>query len=82
MAADFLFFDGEAALKVGVHAAGYRIRDERNPIWSTGDWMNLILLYRPDVYDMHDYDLVFNTDRASAECVASTVLAFMNHRDT
>ncbi len=44
--------------------------------------MNVILLYRQRVYDMRDYDLVFSTDRVSAECVASTVLAFMNHHDT
>jgi cytidylate kinase len=35
--------------------------------------------YRQDFDDARAYDIVFNTDRASANQVASSILAFMNH---
>jgi len=35
--------------------------------------------YGQDFDDVRFYDVVFNTDRASAERVASSILAFMNH---
>jgi hypothetical protein len=37
--------------------------------------------YWQDFEDVRFYDIIFNTDRASAKQVASSILAFMNHSE-